>query len=89
MLENKQEKLYYGPDKTNKIQNFLNKIMLGKLLIDEPIKRETTNNRMTAFRNDKNKIIGEMMNKTSLSALEINRKILVDLFDFYRRIVEE
>ena len=76
-------------DKTNKIQNFLNKILLGKLSFVEPIKRETTNNRMTAFRKERDDLVSNMISETSLSALDINKLILRDLFDFYKKVIGE
>ena len=76
-------------DKTNKIQNFLNKILLGKLLFNEPIKRETTNNRMTAFRKEKDEKVSDIMSKTSLSLLEVNKLIVRDLLDFYKQVIGE
>lgn len=76
-------------DKTNKIQNFLNKILLGKLSYSEPIKRETTNNRMTAFRKEKDEKVSDMIGKTSLSLLEVNKLIIRDLFDFYKKVIGE
>lgn len=76
-------------DKTNKIQNFLNKILLGKLLFNEPIKRETTNNRMTAFRKEKDEKVSDMISKTSLSLLEVNKLIVKDLLDFYKKVIGE
>ena len=76
-------------DKTNKIQNFLNKILLGKLSYLEPIKRETTNNRMTAFRKEKDEKVSDMISKTSLSLLEVNKLIVRDLFDFYKKVIGE
>ena len=76
-------------DKTTKIQNFLNKILLGKLLFNEPLKRETTNNRMTAFRKEKDEKVLDMISKTSLSILEVNKLIVRDLFDFYKKVIGE
>ena len=76
-------------DKTTKIQNFLNKILLGKLLFNEPLKRETTNNRMTAFRKEKDEKVSDIMSKTSLSLLEVNKLIVRDLFDFYKQVIGE
>ena len=76
-------------DKTNKIQNFLNKILLGKLLFKEALKRETTNNRMTAFRKEKDEKVSDMISKTSLSILEVNKLIVRDLFDFYKKVIGE
>ena len=76
-------------DKTTKIQNFLNKILLGKLLFNEPIKRETTNNRMTAFRKEKDEKVSDIMSKTSLSLLEVNKLIVRDLLDFYKQVIGE
>ena len=76
-------------DKTTKIQNFLNKILLGKLLFNEPLKRETTNNRMTAFRKEKDEKVSDMISKTSLSILEVNKLIVRDLFDFYKKVIGE
>ena len=76
-------------DKTTKIQNFLNKILLGKLLFNEPLKRETTNNRMTAFRKEKDEKVSDMISKTSLSLLEVNKLIVRDLFDFYKKVIGE
>lgn len=76
-------------DKTNKIQNFLNKILLGKLFFVEPIKRETTNNRMTAFRKERDDLVSKMTSETSLSVLDINKLILRDLFDFYKKVIGE
>ncbi len=76
-------------DKTNKIQNFLNKILLGKLSYSEPIKRETTNNRMTTFRKEKDEKVSDIMSKTSLSLLEVNKLIVRDLLDFYKKVIGE
>ena len=76
-------------DKTNKIQNFLNKILIGKLSFVEPIKRETTNNRMTAFRKERDDLVSKMTSETSLSILDINKLILRDLFDFYKKVIGE
>ena len=76
-------------DKTTKIQNFLNKILLGKLLFNEPLKRETTNNRMTAFRKEKDEKVSDMISKSSLSLLEVNKLIVRDLFDFYKKVIGE
>ncbi len=76
-------------DKTTKIQNFLNKILPGKLLFNEPLKRETTNNRMTAFRKEKDEKVSDMISKSSLSLLEVNKLIVRDLFDFYKKVIGE
>jgi hypothetical protein len=44
---------------------------------------------MTAFRKEKDEKVSDIMSKTSLSLLEVNKLIVRDLLDFYKKVIGE